>query len=198
MADDPNSSSALSPNYINITNDNNKNNEDDDKEKDDCVGTTIEEEKYSSVNEEEKNNNKTAAVILPPPAIPSPSKNPVSLVNSSAKVFNDEYDKSTTVLKCGKSSCKNSLYIRKCSAPQCGKLQCYHCIHMLYKKHHLPSLLLEDEKVDSTHNEEVPVCTKGCYNAVKKILDKGNDAQIPWNRDGRNGEDDPNNSDAIC
>jgi hypothetical protein len=78
----------------------------------------------------------------------------------------------------------------------CSNFECEKTIHYLcYSKKVLDKNGLL-AVVDIVTNQEKLICTKKCHSKVKKaFVDHPN--RLPWNRDGRNGPDDPNNSQKI-
>ncbi|KAL7562789.1 hypothetical protein ACA910_020901 [Epithemia clementina (nom. ined.)] len=109
------------------------------------------------------------------------------------KVLDSVLDKPVTSV-CGKRGCSATTSILKCANPSCNKSWCYICVCEVYTKYKLPTLVDSDAQPS---NEEIPVCTKLCYKAVQKLVITGNDARIPWDKDGKDGENDPYNSSRI-
>ena len=94
------------------------------------------------------------------------------------------------LLKCTSCGCKATVGIKLCSAPHCTKYRWISCVETLISKDVL-------ESVDDPDDNLTPIfhfCNKKCYQVVIRAINSVDDIQIPWSKDGKNGEDDPNNS----
>jgi hypothetical protein len=82
----------------------------------------------------------------------------------------------------------------------CSALGCSRSIHTscyqekVLKKHKLDPLTI-DQSDGST--KELVVCTKKCYNIAKKDFTERTGVNLPWASDGKDGPNDPNNSERI-
>ena len=97
------------------------------------------------------------------------------------------------LLKCISQGCKAAIGIKLCSAPGCDKYGCLTCVQTLITKHEL-------ESIDNPDDSLTPIlhfCKKKCYGLVMRAINSADELQIPWNKDRKNGEDDPNNSMAL-
>ena len=101
--------------------------------------------------------------------------------------------KERTPMKCQVPGCpKRDAFERTCSNPTCKKklhLDCY------------TSLVVEKHKVEPLADpiNDVPLyaCSKTCYNKVNKLFMDQPTTKVPWNKDGKNGHEDPNHSEKI-
>ncbi|KAL7568693.1 hypothetical protein ACA910_021689 [Epithemia clementina (nom. ined.)] len=109
------------------------------------------------------------------------------------EVLDSVLDKPVTSV-CGKRGCSVTTSICKCANPSCNKFWCYICVCEVYTKYKLSTIVNSDAQPS---NEEIPVCTKLCYKAVQKLVITGDDARIPWDKDGKDGENDPYSSSQI-
>ena len=97
------------------------------------------------------------------------------------------------LLKCASHRCKATVCVKLCSAPGCNKYICISCVENLILKHGLESLNDPDDNLTPI----LHFCNKKCYRVVMRVINSADYLQIPWNKDGKNGEDDSNNSMAL-
>ena len=99
----------------------------------------------------------------------------------------------TEVHKCQLHGCRShSTDVKISMAPTCGNFHCLQCLKHLYAKHSLYQIPDPDEP-----GEEMFACTKKCHGEICKVFKIKDDWKIMWNHDGKEGEDDPNNSDNL-
>ena len=97
------------------------------------------------------------------------------------------------LLKCASHGCKATVGIKLCSAPGDDKYRCISCVESLISKHGLENVNDSDDNL----NPILHFCNKTCYGVVMRVINSADDLQIPWNKDGNDREDDPNNSMAL-
>ena len=96
------------------------------------------------------------------------------------------------LLKCTSHGCKATVGIKQCSVPGCNKCRCISCVENLILKHGLEvSMILMTTSPYSSFLQQEMLWR------VMSVINSVDDLQIPWNKDGKNGEDDPNNSMAL-
>ena len=94
------------------------------------------------------------------------------------------------LLKCASHGCKATVGIKLCAAPGCDKYRFISCVETVILKHGL-------ESVNNPNDNLTPIlhfCNKKCYRVVMRVNNSADDLQTPWNKHGKNGEDNPNNS----
>ena len=77
-------------------------------------------------------------------------------------------------------------------APSSGIFRSLQCLKDLYSKfslYHIPYL---DEA-----GQEMLACTKKCHGEICKVINMKDDWKIDRNHDGKEGDDNPNNSDSV-
>lgn len=93
--------------------------------------------------------------------------------------------------KCGVAGCSSPRsFIFNCFVATCPKRVHSDCFTRLIKKFNVPEL------VDPISQERYYVCSKTCYNWVDKNF-INTPSRIPWDRDGKEGPNDPNCSQNI-
>ena len=99
----------------------------------------------------------------------------------------------TVIHKCQCHGChSNSTDVRICMAPSCANFHCLQCLKALYSKfslYHIPYL---DEA-----GQEMFACTKKCHGEICKVYKMKDDWKTDRNHDGKEGDDNPNNSDSV-
>lgn len=92
---------------------------------------------------------------------------------------------------CSRRYCKvtKTVVLFKCANPGCSKHMHQACCKAtVLEKFDLPEL-------PSASDEYIVVCTKKCY---EKVVSENSKSQtLLWNKDGKNGPDDKNHSEAI-
>ena len=140
----------------------------------------------TSTSNRSRNTASSASVAFDPRNI----RNEVSAFSRSTLTAQQSDD------RCSRRGCPkdhDNSDLGKCNAQGCGRsMHVTCCEQVVYEKNKL-SLLLDDDE------ETLLVCTKKCYDKVKKKIDeeRNDNSRILWNKDGRLGPDDPNNSEAI-
>jgi hypothetical protein len=90
--------------------------------------------------------------------------------------------------KCSKRGCSEEGVTGLCKADGCNKWIHYTCyVSFVLKKNNLQPLL-------STDGSEFVLCTKVCHNKIHKQLTS---TRLLWDKDGKNGSDDPIISESI-
>ena len=102
-------------------------------------------------------------------------------------------DAMAELLKCASHGCKATVGVKLCSAPGCNKYRCISCVGNLISKHWLESV----NNLDDNLTPILHFCNKECYGVVVRVINSADDLQLLWNNDGKNGEDNPNNSMAL-
>ena len=72
-----------------------------------------------------------------------------------------------------------------CNANNCGKVVHKECHNCLLNCHCVEPL------IDPLTSNALFACSKTCYNRINKTIIQQPSTQIPWDKDGRNGPDDP-------
>ena len=95
-------------------------------------------------------------------------------------------------VKCGAVSCPMpQAILLTCSGPGCAKN-----VHAACYQRAILDKFKVDKLVDPVRKCLLYVCSKTCYNKVEKtIVNQPN--RIPWDKDGKNGPEDPINSLSI-
>ena len=101
----------------------------------------------------------------------------------------DDSTKLTAAVKCSARGCVGcTSVVVDCYVADCPKKVHINCHQgLIVQKHKVNQL------VDPANNDELYVCSKTCYNKVEKAI-VNQPSRIPWDKDGRNGPNDPNNS----
>ena len=86
----------------------------------------------------------------------------------------------------------NSSELRICVAPCCGNFHCLPCLKDLYGKISWHQILDLDDPGNEMFGH-----TKKCHGKICKVYGVSDDWKNPWNQDGKDGDDDPNNSDNL-
>ena len=91
--------------------------------------------------------------------------------------------------KCGAVGCPSlDEVVLPCFAEACDKVVHHPCYHRAVVKR-----FSVDPLVDPVTHSDIVVCSKTCHNKVEKAIIH-QPTRLPWDKDGRNGPDDPNNS----
>ncbi len=91
-----------------------------------------------------------------------------------------------------------SCCVRGCKKGEIHLLEkCFQCTRYLHMDCCEESIILKNKLAPATDPEgnKVVVCTKKCWNALQRSTSGG--LRFCWTRDGKNGVDDPNTSEAI-
>ena len=97
---------------------------------------------------------------------------------------------SSLPVKCNAVGCigSNQLETSLCTANNCAKFVHKECHDGLLNRHNITPL------TDPLTFKPLFVCSKTCYNKVKKTILQQPNSRIPWDKDGQDGPDDPNHS----
>ena len=99
-------------------------------------------------------------------------------------------DSLTKPAKCDAVGCigNNQAQWSLCHAKSCSKFVHHECYKRLLNRHNIAAL------TDPLTSNTLLVCSKTCYNRVNKTFSQQPTSRIPWDKDGREGPDDPNHS----
>ena len=92
--------------------------------------------------------------------------------------------------KCDALGCTGTLEdaLKPCQGFNCSKHAHGSCYRRLLERYNVEPL------VDPANGETIIVCSKTCYNKVKKSIVQQPSNRIPWDKDGKEGPNDTNNS----
>lgn len=88
---------------------------------------------------------------------------------------------------------------KKCKSPSEEYVSCKHCDKNVHPTCYNTYVLLSgiEQLIDPVNGTVYIVCSKTCHGKVMKSHIKMQGKRIPWNKDGKNGTDDPNTSEKI-
>ena len=95
------------------------------------------------------------------------------------------------VTKCSRRGCYATEETQQCKAPGCMRQIHYSCYTSHVRLKHKLNVVFD------TQGNELVACRKLCYVKMEKFVATGMETRLPWDKDGKGGQEDPNNSEKI-